>query len=433
MYRKSGIALMICLVLALMIAGCGGSSKSITTTTTPTPPVTNNLIVNGDFEAGKTSGQWTWNSWKSDDAINATLDFLSSVAGFTGQCLHVTSTNYGTVGSQDVQIENQYNGSHKYYDLVQGTTYTISFKAKASGAASITTLFQTSGYHWESSKSFDITTSVATYSYTYTATENASCMFLLNVGKNPANTEFWIDDVSVTPEAAATYTVKFDSQGGSSIASITNVTSGSTITKPAVDPIWSGYTFGGWYKEAACINAWNFATDTVNSDITLYAKWTQNSTVTNLLLNGDFEKGLTADSETWNAYGGTGFTKDVTTHAGLSGSCLHLTATSFSGAQLTKANSSSYAAIAYGFTAGKTYTVKFKAVADTDAQVQVVIQTPSYSWKANKTFTITSSVQQFDTLTYSPTTSESLNLIFNFSNSSANANIYLDDIELDEQ
>jgi len=36
----------------------------------------------------------------------------------------------------------------------------------------------------------------------------------------------------------------------------------------------SSYTFGGWYKEAACANAWNFSTDTVTGNITLYAKWT---------------------------------------------------------------------------------------------------------------------------------------------------------------
>jgi uncharacterized repeat protein (TIGR02543 family) len=35
-----------------------------------------------------------------------------------------------------------------------------------------------------------------------------------------------------------------------------------------------GYTFGGWFKEAACINEWNFNTAVVTSSITLYAKWT---------------------------------------------------------------------------------------------------------------------------------------------------------------
>lgn len=76
--------------------------------------------------------------------------------------------------------------------------------------------------------------------------------------------------------AVPTYTVTFDSRSGSLVASITGVTSGSAITAP-VTPTRSGYTFGGWYKESACTNAWNFSVDTVTVNITLYARWTSNS------------------------------------------------------------------------------------------------------------------------------------------------------------
>jgi uncharacterized repeat protein (TIGR02543 family) len=73
-----------------------------------------------------------------------------------------------------------------------------------------------------------------------------------------------------------TYTVTFNSNGGSTVADIPNVTSGATITKPT-DPTKDGYTFGGWYKEAGLTNAWNFTTDTVTVDIALHAKWTFSS------------------------------------------------------------------------------------------------------------------------------------------------------------
>jgi uncharacterized repeat protein (TIGR02543 family) len=79
--------------------------------------------------------------------------------------------------------------------------------------------------------------------------------------------------VTVTAAPPITYTVSFDSQGGSAVASITGVAAGSVITAPPA-PTRPGYTFGGWYKEAPCVNAWNFSTDTVNGNITLYAKWT---------------------------------------------------------------------------------------------------------------------------------------------------------------
>ena len=77
-----------------------------------------------------------------------------------------------------------------------------------------------------------------------------------------------------TSAAEGTFAVIYDSQGGSPVASGT-AQANSTISAPG-NPTRSGYTFGGWYKEAACINAWNFASDTVTGNITLFAKWTLN-------------------------------------------------------------------------------------------------------------------------------------------------------------
>lgn len=76
------------------------------------------------------------------------------------------------------------------------------------------------------------------------------------------------------PEEPKRYSVTFDSQGGSAVSSQT-VTSGSKVAKPT-DPTYSGHIFGGWFQEAACTNSWSFDT-AVSKDITLYAKWTENS------------------------------------------------------------------------------------------------------------------------------------------------------------
>jgi len=77
--------------------------------------------------------------------------------------------------------------------------------------------------------------------------------------------------------APETYTVTFDANGhGMAPAAMENVASGSTITAPTA-PTAEGWEFGGWYKEAACTNAWDFATDTVTAATTLYAKWTANT------------------------------------------------------------------------------------------------------------------------------------------------------------
>ena len=67
------------------------------------------------------------------------------------------------------------------------------------------------------------------------------------------------------------FTVTFNSNGGSAVTSQT-VDNGAKATEPA-DPTKSGYTFGGWYKNADCTEAFNFDT-TITADITLYAKWT---------------------------------------------------------------------------------------------------------------------------------------------------------------
>ncbi len=71
-----------------------------------------------------------------------------------------------------------------------------------------------------------------------------------------------------------TYTVTFDTNGGSAVDPVT-VDAGSTVSKPA-DPMKSGHNFGGWYKDSMLQTPWNFANDTVTADTTLYAKWTAN-------------------------------------------------------------------------------------------------------------------------------------------------------------
>jgi len=73
-------------------------------------------------------------------------------------------------------------------------------------------------------------------------------------------------------DANATYTVTFNSNGGTAVNPITNVTHGSTISSPA-DPTKNGYSFGGWYRDTGLVYQWNFAADTVTANITLYAKW----------------------------------------------------------------------------------------------------------------------------------------------------------------
>ena len=71
---------------------------------------------------------------------------------------------------------------------------------------------------------------------------------------------------------ATYYTVSFNTDGGTAIPS-QSVRSGNKATKPA-DPTKSGYTFGGWYKEDTFTTTFDFATETIAADTTVYAKFT---------------------------------------------------------------------------------------------------------------------------------------------------------------
>lgn len=74
--------------------------------------------------------------------------------------------------------------------------------------------------------------------------------------------------------AETLYTVSFELQGrGTPIPSVTT-DRGVLLAAPDA-PTADGYLFEGWYKEPECINAWDFAADTVSEDTTLYAKWTE--------------------------------------------------------------------------------------------------------------------------------------------------------------
>jgi uncharacterized repeat protein (TIGR02543 family) len=73
------------------------------------------------------------------------------------------------------------------------------------------------------------------------------------------------------PVAPTTYVVSFSTDGGSDVPDQT-VEEGKTVTKPD-NPTKTGNTFANWYRDAGKTVLWNFATDVVVMDTTIYAKW----------------------------------------------------------------------------------------------------------------------------------------------------------------
>ena len=98
----------------------------------------------------------------------------------------------------------------------------------------------------------------------------------------------WYTDVALTTQFSKTtmpssdltlyakwnvnkYKVTFDTAGGSAIVA-QDVVYNTTATKPA-DPTRELYLFTGWYKDSACTVNWNFETDKITADTTIYAGW----------------------------------------------------------------------------------------------------------------------------------------------------------------
>lgn len=69
-------------------------------------------------------------------------------------------------------------------------------------------------------------------------------------------------------------TVYFETNGGSVLGHLSVAYDTKIATLPI--PKKEGYTFGGWYKEAALINEWDLTKDRVTKETKLYAKWIAN-------------------------------------------------------------------------------------------------------------------------------------------------------------
>lgn len=90
---------------------------------------------------------------------------------------------------------------------------------------------------------------------------------------NPMVTPPPVSEVgSSTPsDTESTYTVQFQTNGGTVITNQIKNYNGKIIVPPI--PVKEGYTFAGWYTDSALTKEWHFDTDVVRENLTLYAKW----------------------------------------------------------------------------------------------------------------------------------------------------------------
>jgi len=75
------------------------------------------------------------------------------------------------------------------------------------------------------------------------------------------------------PDTRADYTVTFVSNGGTAVPVLT-VKDGDKLTLGGIAPTTKDlFDFAGWYKNSTLTTAWDYDTDTVTANTTLYAKW----------------------------------------------------------------------------------------------------------------------------------------------------------------
>ena len=114
----------------------------------------------------------------------------------------------------------------------------------------------------------------AEYTFTAAAGESEVNATLLDAAGNTLGTETTHLTSVVAPATYHTVTFHENAAGVYNMPAPQPVVSGGNAVDPAVKPQRDGYTFDGWYKDAACTNTakYDFAT-AVTADTELYAKW----------------------------------------------------------------------------------------------------------------------------------------------------------------
>ncbi len=230
-------------------------------------------ITTGALTPGSTGTKGFFTNNGGEIATSSAIS-LSSTPGETGYYYESSTLTHTALNkSSNWNTSSTAKRTIRAFKFKSGDSYTLALGSKTAtsimfygrcGSASRTMTI--GGVEYESPS-----TKEQFFSHEFTKVGN----FTSNVTITQDGDFYGILVVTVSTGAASGFTVSFNMNGkGSAIADIENVPSGSKIGAPVPAPTAVGAEFGGWYKEAGCSNAWNFATGTITADKTLYAKWT---------------------------------------------------------------------------------------------------------------------------------------------------------------
>ncbi len=209
-----------------------------------------------------------WDGQKSDEhTITGQTNYIMPESNWNN-----ATYTYVTNGKNNVENGCQYYNVKQHNGLL---TQTVSISVPKNGSIRVQNTDENGKSQTQTSGSFSVA-QTCIITVTATPAEGYTLESLTIDGNSFNSGDNYIVRASTTIAAtfkknATTYTVTFDANGHGTAPAAQQVNRGEKASKPTA-PTAAGYTFGGWYTEAACTNAYDFSS-AVTQDITLYAQW----------------------------------------------------------------------------------------------------------------------------------------------------------------
>ena len=208
---------------------------------------------------------------ETDKAVTVTPEKTTDEPGVDPAAEALTDSD-GDMAAEEAAEMTDESSAEEMAELAETVTYTVTFDANGHGTAPADVTA-------EQDATISEPDALSEDGYTFTGWyKEAAADELWDFAEDKVTEDItlyagWIEDeLAVTEEAAVTFTVSFDANGHGTAPEAVIADEGALITEPAALSE-DGYTFTGWYKDAAAAEKWDFSADKILEDITLYAGW----------------------------------------------------------------------------------------------------------------------------------------------------------------
>jgi uncharacterized repeat protein (TIGR02543 family) len=267
--------------------------------------------------------------------------------GYSGVSVqYSTSSGFGTYGTMTTGVNGsasveQFPGSYYFKSTKDGLNnqvfgYTLAGNSKTPGVTTTTTWYRDNcppppttytvtfdangGTGSMSSQSANTSTALTLNSFTMTGYTFTGWNTAANGSgtsyANGASYDFTANITLYAQWTINTYTVTFNSNGGSAVSPITGVEYNTAVGLLPADPTKTGYTFGGWFTDNGTFANAFTAASIVTDDITVHAKWT--AITFTLTYNAGAGGSITGETSQTVSYGESGSEVTATPTTGYS-------------------------------------------------------------------------------------------------------------------